>query len=157
MSRTCLTSSQDTYVTNLSQAEMRISCHELVSHHTHVTNLSQVKSRYSSHELILKSRTCLTSSRDTQVTNLSQASRDTHVTNLSYIKSRYSSHELVSSRDTDGVATILRPLQNIGLFCKRALYKNLYSAKETYNFKEPTNRSHPPKLHYVCKKSSRET
>ena len=31
----------------------------------------------------------------------------------------------------------------IGLFCKRALQKRLYSAKETYNFKEPTNRSHP--------------
>jgi len=31
----------------------------------------------------------------------------------------------------------------IGLFCKRALKKRLYSAKETYDFKEPTNRSHP--------------
>ena len=31
----------------------------------------------------------------------------------------------------------------IGLFCKRDLYKRRYSAKETYNFKEPTNRSHP--------------
>jgi len=31
----------------------------------------------------------------------------------------------------------------IGLFCKRALYKRLYSAKETYDFKEPTNQSHP--------------
>ena len=30
-----------------------------------------------------------------------------------------------------------------GLFCKRALQKRRYSAKETYNFKEPTNRSHP--------------
>jgi len=30
-----------------------------------------------------------------------------------------------------------------GLFCKRALQKRLYSAKETHNFKEPTNRSHP--------------
>ena len=28
-------------------------------------------------------------------------------------------------------------------FCKRALWKRLYSAKETYNLKEPTNRSHP--------------
>jgi len=27
-------------------------------------------------------------------------------------------------------------------FCKRALQKRLYSAKETHNFKEPTNRSH---------------
>jgi hypothetical protein len=42
-----------------------------------------------------------------------------------------------------GVATISRLLQIIGLFCKRALYKRLYSAKETYNLKEPTDRSHP--------------
>jgi len=31
----------------------------------------------------------------------------------------------------------------IGLFCKRALYKRLYSAKETCNLIDPTNRSHP--------------
>ena len=42
-----------------------------------------------------------------------------------------------------GVAMISRPLKIIGLFCKRALKKRRYSAKETYNFKEPTNRSHP--------------
>jgi len=41
------------------------------------------------------------------------------------------------------VATISRLLQIICLFCKRALSKRLCSAKETYNFKEPTNRSHP--------------
>ena len=28
------------------------------------------------------------------------------------------------------------------IFCKRDLYQRLYSAKETYCFKEPTNRSH---------------
>jgi len=42
-----------------------------------------------------------------------------------------------------GVATISRLLQIIGLFGKRALYKRLYSAKETYDLKEPTNRGHP--------------
>ena len=42
-----------------------------------------------------------------------------------------------------GVATISSLLKITGLFCKRALYKRRYSAKETYNFKEPTNRSHP--------------
>jgi len=42
-----------------------------------------------------------------------------------------------------GAATISRLLQIIGLFCKRALQKRLYSAKETYHFKEPTNCSHP--------------
>jgi len=42
-----------------------------------------------------------------------------------------------------GVATISRLLKITGLFCKRALSKRRYSAKETYRFKEPTNRSHP--------------
>ena len=42
-----------------------------------------------------------------------------------------------------GGATISRLLQIIGLLCKRALLTRLYSAKETHNFKEPTNRSHP--------------
>jgi len=41
------------------------------------------------------------------------------------------------------VATISRLLKIMGLFCKRALKKRQYSASETYNFKEPTNRSHP--------------
>jgi len=40
-------------------------------------------------------------------------------------------------------ATLSWLLNIIGLFCKRALQKRLYSAKETYNFEEPTNRSHP--------------
>jgi len=48
-----------------------------------------------------------------------------------------------------GVATISRLLKMIGLFCKRALQKRRYSAKETYNFKEPTNYSHfIPAIHY---------
>ena len=42
-----------------------------------------------------------------------------------------------------GMATISRFLQMTGLFCKKALKKRRYSANETYNFKEPTNRSHP--------------
>ena len=41
------------------------------------------------------------------------------------------------------VATISRLLKIIGFFCKRALWKRLYSAKETCNCKELTNRSHP--------------
>jgi len=40
------------------------------------------------------------------------------------------------------VATISRLLEIIGLFCKRALQKRRYSAKETYNLKGPTNHSH---------------
>jgi len=39
-----------------------------------------------------------------------------------------------------GVALIIRLLKIIGFFCKRALSKRLYSAKETYDFKEPTYR-----------------
>jgi len=46
-----------------------------------------------------------------------------------------------------GVATISRLLRIIGLFCKRAVWKRRYSAKETYNFKEPNNRSHPIPTH----------
>ena len=41
------------------------------------------------------------------------------------------------------VAALRRLLNIIGLFYKTALWKRVYSAKETYNFKEPTNRSHP--------------
>ena len=41
------------------------------------------------------------------------------------------------------MAEIRRLLQIIGLFCKRALLKRPYSANETYDFKEPSNRSHP--------------
>ena len=43
---------------------------------------------------------------------------------------------------TYGVATISRLLEIIGLFCR--ISSLLYSsfAKETYNFEEPTNRSH---------------
>ena len=41
-----------------------------------------------------------------------------------------------------GVPTISRLLKMIGLFYKRDLQKRRYSAKETYHYKEPTNRSH---------------
>jgi len=41
------------------------------------------------------------------------------------------------------VALVRRIDKIIGLFCKRALQKRQYSAKETYNFIDPTNRSHP--------------
>jgi len=41
------------------------------------------------------------------------------------------------------VATCSRLLQIIGLFCQRALWNRRYSAKETSDFNQPTNRSHP--------------
>jgi len=44
-----------------------------------------------------------------------------------------------------GVALVSRINKIIDLFCKRALQKSQYSAKETYNFIDPTNRSHPMK------------
>jgi len=46
--------------------------------------------------------------------------------------------------------SISRLLKIIGLFCKRALQKRLYSTKETYNFKEPSIRSHPHSALYEC-------
>ena len=42
-----------------------------------------------------------------------------------------------------GVATISRLLQIIGLFCRISSLLLGSFAKENYNFKEPTNRSHP--------------
>jgi len=44
---------------------------------------------------------------------------------------------------TYGVANIIRLLKMRGLFCKRAVWRRWYSAKETCNFKEPTHRSRP--------------
>ena len=54
--------------------------------------------------------------------------------------------ETLRARDTAtsyGLATIGWLLKIIDVFCERALKKIRYSAKETYNFKEPTNLSHP--------------
>ena len=42
-----------------------------------------------------------------------------------------------------GVATVSRIDEIIGLFCKRDLSNRQYSAKETYHFIDPTDRSHP--------------
>ena len=41
-----------------------------------------------------------------------------------------------------GVASVSRIDKMISLFCKRALQKRRYSAKETYNLIDPTDRSH---------------
>jgi len=48
-----------------------------------------------------------------------------------------------------GVATFSRIDKIIGLFCKRDLQKGRYSAKETYDFIDPTDRSHPIFDHMV--------
>ena len=49
-----------------------------------------------------------------------------------------------------GVASISRIDKIIGLLCKRALLKRLYSAKETCNLIDPTDRSHPIYVVIVC-------
>ena len=53
-----------------------------------------------------------------------------------------------------GVATISRLLKSIGLFCRiSSVWKGSF-AKETYNLKEPTNRSHPISMsHVLCRMS----
>jgi len=52
---------------------------------------------------------------------------------------RHTSH----THQTYGVASLSRIDKIIGLFCKRALLKRLYSAKETCSLIDPTNRRHP--------------
>ena len=47
-----------------------------------------------------------------------------------------------------GVATISRLLQIIGLLCRTYSLLQGPFAKETYNFNEPTNGSHP--IEYIC-------
>jgi len=47
-----------------------------------------------------------------------------------------------------GVATISRLLKMIGLFCRILSLLWVSFAKETYHFKEPTNRSH--RTRHVC-------
>jgi len=63
----------------------------------------------------------------------------THTHEITHIKQ----HTHVYQTIYIWVATISRLLQIVGLFCKRDLLKRRYSAKETYIFEEPTNRSHP--------------
>ena len=51
----------------------------------------------------------------------------------------------------DWIALVSRIDKIIGLFCKKALQKRQYSAKETYNLIDPTYRSHPISIcMYVC-------
>jgi len=46
-----------------------------------------------------------------------------------------------------GMALVCRIDKMIGLFCKRALQKRQYSAKETYDVIDPTDCSHPISTH----------
>ena len=49
----------------------------------------------------------------------------------------------VETYSDTGVATISRLFKIIGLFCRILFLLQGSSAKETYDFKEPANRSHP--------------
>jgi len=49
-----------------------------------------------------------------------------------------------------GVATISRLLKIIGLVCRIWSVSQCSFAKETYNFKESTNRSHPHTCLCIC-------
>ena len=44
----------------------------------------------------------------------------------------------------------------IGLYCKRALSKRRYSAKETYNLIDPTDHSHPIRANVLQKHMSQK-
>ena len=49
----------------------------------------------------------------------------------------------VSHNPCVGWLWLVNSINFVGLFCKRALWKRQYSAKETYHLIDPTNRSHP--------------
>jgi len=83
--------------------------------------------------------TCTQTDRQTDRQTQRQTQTQIHTRTLT----RTRAHTEGDTTYTYGVATISRLLKIIGLFCERALQKRLYSAKETYNFKEPTSRSHP--------------
>jgi len=71
---------------------------------------------------------------------------DIYISPHSYLHYNIVQHSATHFREVHdffGVATISRLLKIIRLFCRRALWKRLYCAKETYHFKEPTNHSHP--------------
>jgi len=60
-----------------------------------------------------------------------------------YISGPYSFYVMYHFFQYYEIATISRLLKIIGLFCRiKSLLQGAF-AKETYNFKEPTNRSHP--------------
>jgi len=87
-----------------------------------------------------KNESCVTS----RVTHMNESRAMGHVTHINEsCVMGYVTHILTCPALCYGVATISRLLKSIGLFCKRALQKRPIFSKETYNFKEPTNRSHP--------------
>jgi len=71
--------------------------------------------------------------------------RDTHTLkcDISHCNIAY---DISLSKFCYGVALVSRIDTIIGLFCKRALQKRQYSAKETYNLIDPTICSHPTRV-----------
>jgi len=70
-------------------------------------------------------------------------SRHTHTHTLCRIYTWIETPIYICAHSGYGVDTNSRLIKTLRLFCKRALYMRRYSAKETYTFQEPTNRSHP--------------
>jgi len=80
---------------------------------------------------IIRRRSCSATSTATNVATKTATQAATNCTTSRILQGCY------------GVATMSRLLKIIGLFCRisSVLYGSF--AKETYDFKEPTNRSHP--------------
>jgi len=62
---------------------------------------------------------------------------------------RHTHTHTYAHRKRSSIATISRIDKIIRLFCKRALQKRQYSAKETSKIVDPTDRSHPIAAHWV--------
>jgi len=74
-----------------------------------------------------------------QITNLAFATKELWLQTDFWLQTDICLQILIC---TYGVASVSRIDKITGLFFIRALYKRLYSAKETHNFIDPTNRSH---------------
>ena len=56
-----------------------------------------------------------------------------------------------TSKNIQVVQIICVCIYTVGFFCKKTYKRDLYSSKEAYNFKEPSNRSHPTVyIHIIC-------
>jgi len=102
---------------------------------------------------VTKSRYCTT--RTATQTELKHTLELQHRHCNRFCNTHCNKHNVTESRY--GVASVGRIDKIIGLFGKRALLKRQYSAKETHNFIDPTDHSHPI-LHYTyCNTNWTET
>jgi len=93
---------------------------------------------------VLERKTEREHARTHEKENTQETAREVRKNRFARVRQLFS---YMAKRCKYGLATISRLLKIAGLFCKRALYKRRYFAKETYNLKEPTNRSHPISEH----------